>query len=465
MKTHKNPDWLHVGFVVDASLCSQCGACSSMCPHHNINITRDEHFRFYPSVIDETPCKTHCRSLCVEICSGVHEDPSLWKRDPIVPKDYDDYCTGPILETLVGYSTDHAIRTRGTSGGVVTGLLVYLLQAGIIDGALVVGANSADPTRHNIFVARSREEIESAWGSKYYPMPLGEQFRELISHDERFAVVLLGCHMRSLRLMERWMAPLRKAIVLRIGLICGYCSGFKATVDQAREWGVSDLAQIKRLDYRDGKWPGNVRIQTDTVDRETVIYNFLGRLLFTTNERCMVCSDMMNETADITLGDAWLKDLTTKKDDGWSVVTVRTLAAQTFLNHARRDGALYLETADTSRLIQSQDKPLRYKKYGLSTRRWFTRNILGHHVPDHSGISANPDRANVWNHVGNLLFLITLSVFFKRDRLRRLMYRIIPQAFIGWYTRAIFLMIAHDGKESFLWKWIFRRDPAMNCDA
>ncbi len=465
MSVHINPDWPHVGFVVNADLCTQCGACTSMCPHQNIEMVRDEHFRFYPLIKSEEPCINRCKSLCVEVCSGVHEDPSLWKREPIVPKDYEEYCTGPVIETLIGYSTDMKIRSRGTSGGVVTGLLVYLLETGKIDGALIIGSNNTEPSRHDIFIARTRAEIESAWGSKYYPMPIGEHFRNLISHRERFAVVLLGCHMRALRLMERRITPLKRSIVLRIGLICGYCSGYKATADQALEWGMTNLTQIGRVDYRDGKWPGNVRIREGARDEQTLIYNFLGRLPFTTNQRCMVCSDLMNETADITLGDAWLKELTAKKDEGWSVLTIRTARAKDLIYCARRDGALFLEDADTSRLIQSQDKPLRYKKYGLQTRRWFARYILRHHIPNQNILPETTKISNLWNHVGNILFLITLSVFFKRDTLRRLMYRTVKPEVIQWYVRMIFLMIAHDGHGSFLLKWMSKRAPAMNCDA
>lgn len=466
MGCHVNPDWLNIDSVVSNDLCTQCGACVAMCPHDNITIERDEHWRFFPQVTAEEPCIKHCKSLCVEICSGVHEDSSLWKKQPIVEKDYDEWCAGPVLKTYIGYSNEEAIRSRGTSGGLITGLLVYMLESGKIDGALLVGPNKSHPLQHDIMIARTRQEIEDAWGSKYYPMPIGQKFDELINKKEKYAVVLLGCHMRALRLMERRIPLLRTSVVLRIGIICGYCSGFKATVDQAQEWGVKDLHQITRIDYRDGKWPGNVRIQTPELDEQTVIYNFLSRLPFTTNHRCMICSDLMNETADITLGDAWLKELTTRKDEGWSVIAVRNPAAIPLIEEAQRDGAVYLEEADTETFVRSQEKPMRYKKHALKSRYWFVKNVLRRPLPNH-----NIDRfddgfhANRWNILGNLIFMTTMTLFFKRDAMRRAMYRVVPRDLINWYVRSIFLMIAHDGKSSFLLKWIWKRDPAMNCDA
>ncbi len=466
MGAHINPDWLNIDPVVSNDLCTQCGACVAMCPHDNIVLERDEHWRYFPRVKAEQPCIDHCKSLCVEVCSGVHEDSSLWKRQPIIEKDYEEYCAGPVLQTWIGYSNEPDIRSRGTSGGLVTGLLVHLLESGRIDGALLVGPNKSDPLQHDIMIARTRQEIEDAWGSKYYPMPIGKLFNQLHHKTEKYAVVLLGCHMRALRLMERRIPRLRTSVVLRIGIICGYCSGFKATVDQAQEWGVKDLTQITRIDYREGKWPGNVRIQAPGIDQRTLIYNFLPRLPFTTNSRCMICADLMNETADITVGDAWLKELTKRKDEGWSVIAVRNPEVIPLIDEARTSGALYLEECDTATFVRSQEKPMRYKKHALKVRLWFVKHVMRRSIPNHNhqrftdGFYANP-----WNVCGNIVFMLTMWTFFKRDRLRRTMYRAIPRKYINWYVWSIFLMIAHDGTSSFLSKWLFGKDPALNCDA
>lgn len=462
---HINPAWLNIESVVENDLCTQCGACAAMCPHQTIELTRDEHYRYFPRVRDESLCVDKCKSLCVDVCAGVQEDPSLWERNPIAAETYGEYCAGPVTDTWIGYATDPGIRSRGTSGGLITGLLVYLLESGQIDGALLVGANKKDPMHHDIAIARTREEIEDAWGSKYYPMPMGARFRELISSEERYAVVLLGCHMRSLRLMERKLPRLRSSVVLRIGLICGYCAGFKAIVDQARDWGI-DLEKNERIDYREGKWPGHVRIQGDGRDERKLIYEFLPRIPFTTNYRCTICSDLMNETADVVVGDAWLKELTDRKDEGWSVIAVREPKVVPMIESAMRDGALHLEPADTETFVRSQEKPMRYKKHALATRLRFANKVMGRTLPN-VDLSRYPDgfRTNFWNRLGNRLFMATMWTFALNDRLRRAMYRFVPRSASAWWVRSIFLMIAHDGEGSFLAKWLFKREPMLNCDA
>lgn len=462
---HVNPDWLNIESVVENDLCTQCGACAAMCPHKTIELERDEHFRYFPRVRDESLCIDRCKSLCVQVCAGVQEDPSLWERNPIVAETYDEYCAGAITDTWIGYANDPGIRARGTSGGLITGLLVYLLESGQIDGVLLVGANKKDPLHHDIFIARTREEIEDSWGSKYYPMPMGAHFRELVSSTERFAVVLLGCHMRSLRLMERKLPRLEMSIVLRIGLICGYCAGFKAVADQARDWEI-DLEKNRRIDYREGKWPGNVRIQTEDQDKRTLIYNFLTRIPFTTNYRCTICSDLMNETADVVVGDAWLKELTDRKDEGWSVIAVRNPSVVPMIESAIRDGALHLEPADTETFVRSQEKPMRYKKHALVTRLKFASRVMGRTLPN-IDLSRYPDgfQTNFWNRLGNRLFMLTSWMFALNDPLRRAMYRFIPRKGVQWWVRSIFLMIAHDGNGSFLSKWLLKKEPMLNCDA
>lgn len=464
---YANPRWVNVAEVVAAGLCSQCGACEAACPHRIVTIRRDADYRFRPHIDGSCPCPDDRPNLCVSICPGVHEDPGQWRDHRFAAASVEEWLAGPVDSVWVGHALDPAVRSRGTSGGAVTALLIHLLETGEIDGALVVGPTGDDPMQHRIHVARSRAEIEAAWGSKYYPMPIARHFRELVVQPGRYAVVLLGCHMRALRMLESYSKRLQASVVLRIGLICGYCSGFKATVDEALEQGFQDMYEVARVDYREGPWPGNVRLAgRDGRETRRLIYRFLERLPFTTNHRCMICSDLFNETADVVFGDAWLKGLTSRRDDGWSIVAARNAAASEHLRRAARAGVLHLKNADVPLLIKSQEMPLRYKKTALGVRYWFTRRILRRRLPDHDFVGFSDAFApNAWNVLGNVLFLATLTFFFKRDKLRRFVFTWVPEGVLRWYVRLVFLMIGHDGRQSFLLKWLRGRDTALNCDA
>ncbi len=453
--------------VVNNGLCTQCGACASACPHGNIHIRRDDHWRYVPEVTEPSLCREKCGGLCRDICGGLHEDYNLWPPNQFSGTGYQEWCTGKVREVRIGYATDPGIRERGSSGGVVTGLLVYLLETGLIDGALVIGPYDPEHNEHRPFIARSRQELESAWGSKYYPMPLGKHFKEMMNGEERYAVVLMGCHMRSLRLMEQRFPRLKDNILLRIGLICGYCSGFKAVEDQAREWGIKEVPDIEALDYRKGPWPGNFCLKAGNIEKERVIYEFLLRLPFTTNQRCMVCADLMNETSDITVGDAWLGELTEKRDAGWSVAAARNTTAADLLRKAQESGYLHLRESDLETFARSQEKPMRYKKYAFRTRLDYVSKKMKTSVPEYDLEKIDvPTPIDRWNRRGNRLFLLTLRIFFKRDRLRRFVFRWAPSFLLHRYIRFIFAMIAHDGQENFLRKHLSRkRQTVLNCDA
>jgi len=53
--------------------------------------------------------------------------------------------------------------------GVVTQLLIFLLEKGIIDGALVVRMREDQPLEPEPFIARTKEEIISTSKFKYCP--------------------------------------------------------------------------------------------------------------------------------------------------------------------------------------------------------------------------------------------------------------------------------------------------------
>ncbi|HUS51809.1 MAG TPA: coenzyme F420 hydrogenase/dehydrogenase beta subunit N-terminal domain-containing protein, partial [Candidatus Paceibacterota bacterium] len=81
---------------------------------------------------------------------------------------------GNYKDCYVGYSADKKVRINGSSGGIITSLLLFALQKKIINGAVVVRMNPHNPLKPEVFIARSGEEICSAQGSKYLPISLNE---------------------------------------------------------------------------------------------------------------------------------------------------------------------------------------------------------------------------------------------------------------------------------------------------
>ena len=61
---------------------------------------------------------------------------------------------GIVKNVYVGYSTNPGIRHMGSSGGLVTELLLFLLRKGFIEQALVCGMNEKKPLEPKIYLAR-----------------------------------------------------------------------------------------------------------------------------------------------------------------------------------------------------------------------------------------------------------------------------------------------------------------------
>jgi len=78
----------------------------------------------------------------------------------------------------------------------VTALFIFALEKGLIDGALVTGMKKDKPLEPEPFIARTREKIISARGSKYCSVPANIALKEILKakEEERFAVVGLPCH-------------------------------------------------------------------------------------------------------------------------------------------------------------------------------------------------------------------------------------------------------------------------------
>jgi coenzyme F420 hydrogenase subunit beta len=207
---------------------------------------------------------------------------------------------------------------------MVTALLVHLLEAGRIDGALVTRFVPEQPLQPVPFIARTRSDIIAAARSKYCPVPANMALRSIRQNPGKYAVVGVSCHMHGIRKAAEFDDILRERIVLHIGLFCGHSLSFAATEYLFRQYGI-DSAEVRRLEYRGGGWPGGVRVYTKD-EKKVFVPHFEAWKLFDvafTPWRCLLCRDGSAELADISFGDAWLEEF--KSDpEGISAIVVRT---------------------------------------------------------------------------------------------------------------------------------------------
>ncbi|MGB2728538.1 MAG: coenzyme F420 hydrogenase/dehydrogenase beta subunit N-terminal domain-containing protein [Halobacteriota archaeon] len=188
--------------VVKDNLCTGCGTCVALCPEEAIKLTINEKKGIYVPELNEKKCN-NC-GICYEVCPG-HEVDFKALNLEIFGKEPEDVLIGNPLNCYIGHTTDWGIRYNSASGGLVTQLLIFALEEGIIDGALVTRMKKDNPLEPEPFIARTREEIIEASKSKYCPVPANIALVEILESEEgeKFAVVGLPCHIHGIRKAEQ----------------------------------------------------------------------------------------------------------------------------------------------------------------------------------------------------------------------------------------------------------------------
>jgi coenzyme F420 hydrogenase subunit beta len=361
-----------------------CGTCAGVCPNSAIEMYISSSNGIYLPKIKEDKC-TQC-TLCTKVCPDSIDFKELNLK--FFGKQPEDTLIGNYLGCYIGHSTDQGIRYNSSSGGVVTQLLIFALESGIIDGALVTRMKQNSPLEPEPFIARTKNEIIAASKSKYCPVALNVALKELQVENGKFAVVGLPCHIRGIRKAETIFRGLEKKIVLHIGLLCSHTVNFIGTEFLLKKIGVKKEDVVK-IDYRGNGWPGLMSIQVRDGRNLTMpftggwnaYWSIFSSFLFTPMY-CTLCSDLFNEFSDISLGDAWLKELKHEKV-GESVIITRTPIADEILSLMETAGMISVKKIHHRKVKESQAFSLYFKKGNFSERLSLLK-MFSKRVPDNS---------------------------------------------------------------------------------
>lgn len=302
-----------VAVVAENYLCCSCGACQVVCPVNAIILKETPGGYIFP-IVNHDLC-TDC-GACQGSCAGIRLASDL-PEDPF---------TGPVLGCWVGRSTDDEIFRKSQSRGAVTAILESLLADKKIDGAATVVMESGNPPRPLVRIARTREDLLSAQGSKYSPVPLLTFLENPKSNGKPLAAVALACHVHGLHNVFEAFPTFRKMVGPVIGLVCDRVMTCQA-IDYILWRSKMKENDPVSLEFRSKEWrgyPGDVRVRdvkghVTNLSRKqrTEIKDYF------TPPRCRLCFDKMNVLADITVGDPWGIP-GADKTRGESVVIART---------------------------------------------------------------------------------------------------------------------------------------------
>jgi coenzyme F420 hydrogenase subunit beta len=318
--------------VILRGLCGKCGGCVSFCSAddlHALEMGADD----IPRYADEEKCLT-C-GICYMICPVTKDlDTEVRSRFGWIP---------PIgnLETITSArATDEEIRKVATDGGVVTSLLLYLLDRHLIDGAIVSQKTTAFGRRP--MIATTREELVTAAGSHFagssHLEELGDKYttysptvsavRSLESQYLRHvAMVGTPCQIRTVRKMQSLGILPAHIIRYTIGLFCMENFSFDAPGREKLQDKLDvDFADIDKLNIKD-----DVIISLRDGTTLHVPFEDVDEIARTA---CLACTDFANDYADLSAGGLG-------SPDGYTTILIRTERGSDVYSEALRQG--YIE--------------------------------------------------------------------------------------------------------------------------
>ncbi|GAC1411182.1 MAG: hypothetical protein NVSMB57_05670 [Actinomycetota bacterium] len=303
--------------VVTTNFCTGCAACVMACPRDVLGYDHEK--TYHPFNTEPTTPFDDCIhgergcDICTKACPRfrvweVESDVALFGR----PRTADEVF-GISKEVSLVRTTNPEIAAVGQDGGLVSSLLIYGLENGMIDGALVSKLSEERVWDCVPMVATNRAEVLQSAGSRYTysANPLAMKIAEQ-KGLKNLALVGMSCQASiNGTLAARNVNKYRKRINLVIGLLCSKSFDYQGLmVDKIQNQMGIPLDDVAKVNVK-GKfqiWLKSTGEEIDIPLKECHPY---------TREGCKLCPDFAAQHADISTGG--LGQL-----GGWTLTIVRT---------------------------------------------------------------------------------------------------------------------------------------------
>jgi coenzyme F420 hydrogenase subunit beta len=341
--------------VVDFGSCCECGTCVLVCPHNVIEY------------IDRKPKQTAKKTAAFDYCGiseGIGCDVCAQVCPRLTPREFEVEEAvfrnergklyrggfGNYQEIFAARAKDPRILERCQDGGLVTAMLIYGLEKGYFDGAVVSAPDPERPCSPKPVCETTVEGVLNAAGSWYTYVANDLALQEAVDKGcQRVAFVGVPCQITPVRKAElkdpeflrtrgspnkkpQHIARQEKSlkdpvtrIALRIGLLCSEVFDFDGLMvgKIQGEMGIP-LTEIKKFNVK-----GEVLIYKN--DGELVKLG-LKEAQEHARPECHHCGDFSAEVADVSCGGVGAME--------WTITITRTDAGKAFVDRMVADGLL-----------------------------------------------------------------------------------------------------------------------------
>ncbi len=305
--------------VLEKELCIGCGACVSLCPYFKSHNGKTA--MLFPCTQEQGRCFAFCPKVEVdldEVSRGIFGAP--YSMEPL----------GPFSAVMMSRAGAKTAGNNFQSGGTVTALMTYALQAMLCDAAILTGRNGVDAVPS---IVTSPEEVQGYASSKYTSAPTLAAFNRAVGEGySRIGVVATPCQVLALAQMR--INPMAKKeftdpTSLVVGLFCTWSLDYRAFRRLIE--GRVDIKEIKKFDIP----PPPAEVMEIHTDRG-IIEIPLAEIRATVPNSCDYCFDMTSEFADVSVG-------VVEGRSGMNTLIVRTERGRAIVDGALRAGYLLVE--------------------------------------------------------------------------------------------------------------------------
>ena len=349
---------------------------------------------------------------------------------------YEEIYQENLRKAWMGYSADASVRDGAASGGLVSTLLIDMLDRGEIDGVIAARTSSGENgLDFETVLCRTPGEILDCRTSIYSDFNHAAGIIDLLRETEgRFAAVALPCQWTWIK---KWLdsgRPHAGKLALKVGLWCGHATHRRLIDDFLDIKGIG-TGDIAGLWYRKGSWRGMTEVlMKDGGTRRIPFshgYGLFQNLYVDCMGRCLSCEDHFAGDADISFGDAWLPEMKERRIKHSMAVALSTAGEVAGECLVSSGAALAVEVPPVL-AVQAQKRAVIWHTYGTAGREKLS-GIFGVKVNGSGRFAAR------WNdRVSAFMILLARRAF--SGRMRPLLLR------LPWPLHYIYML----GQKTFL---------------
>ena len=345
--------------IVDNGLCIGCGLCQSIAGKENIEISMTPKGRLEPKETGKIAPKVFKKIL--NVCPGtiVEELP----EEEVSSKAKHNLVWGYYLSLCYSWSTDKKIRFESSTGGLLNGLSLYLLESKKVKFILHTVTDPKKPMRSISKLSYNKDELlNSGSCSRYGPASPLDKFHDVLNLNQPFAFVGKPCDISAIRQLSKVDERVNKLCKYLLTLVCGGSTEFTKSQDFIESFKVKE-EELSIFRYRGFGNPGRMYIKTkDGREHDREYNSFWGEeSTWRVHFRCKICPDAIGESSDIAALDTWRGGSPKGEDEGFNAAIIRTKKGYELLNETVKTG--YIKMGDQLEIKDIDDfQPHQVKK-------------------------------------------------------------------------------------------------------